>query len=365
MGDEFGDEIYAIKHPNGFEAEVLGSELRPAKMMKESWHPACGVGDVVSWKDENDEMQDGWTVVGYDGISLEYHLEKDGEDVWVDDVRVEEYNESNRVNEASVVVDANDVWAVLELLDDETAKKNLTYLINSHLRTEEEIMDAIDSFVEKTWPDGVSKKSLNALMSKWMYEIVDSLGLDVEKFKQDGQFVDSDKPTSVELEGSDELKGGEVKDGDKQVTQGGDTKTLVTGEDKKEMSDAEAATIMGGASATDMDAADIGVSSHKVADPYRKPVCEMTIEQEVDDPWRLSEMLWGQGKENLQDLLRSDLAGEEEIMQCLEDMETHNLTSINDAFAFDFPSILDMLGLDGEAWSQNLEIKRRGDNSED
>ena len=48
-------------------------------------------------------------------------------------------------------------------------------------------------------------------------------------------------------------------------------------------------------------------------------------------------------------------------MQMLEDSELHNLTSINDAFAFDFPSILDSLGLDGEAWSQNLEIKRKGE----
>ena len=90
----------------------------------------------------------------------------------------------------------------------------------------------------------------------------------------------------------------------------------------------------------------------------------MTIEQEVDDPWKLSEMLWSQGKENLEDLLRSELVGEEDIMQMLEDSELHNLTSINDAFAFDFPSILDSLGLDGEAWSQNLEFKRKGDDSE-
>jgi hypothetical protein len=48
------------------------------------------VGDVVSWKDENDEIQDGWTVAGYDEISMEYHLKKDDKDVFVDDVRVEE-----------------------------------------------------------------------------------------------------------------------------------------------------------------------------------------------------------------------------------------------------------------------------------
>ena len=104
----------------------------------------------------------------------------------------------------------------------------------------------------------------------------------------------------------------------------------------------------------------MGVSSHEVADPYKKPVCEMTVEQEVDDPWKLSEMLWSQGKENLQELLRSELVGEDDIMQMLEDSELRNLTSINDAFAFDFPSILDSLGLDGESWSQNLEFKRKG-----
>jgi hypothetical protein len=137
------------------------------------------------------------------------------------------------------------------------------------------------------------------------------------------------KPKYEEVsENNDEVNSGDVKDGEKQVTQGGDTKTLVAGEEKK-------------------------------------PVCEMTIEQEIDDPWKLSEILWGQGKENLRDLLESELVDEELLMQCLEDMEIHNLTRINDAFAFDFPSILDMLGLDGEAWSQNLEIKRKGDDSED
>ena len=90
-------------------------------------------------------------------------------------------------------------------------------------------------------------------------------------------------------------------------------------------------------------------------------MCEMTIEQEIDDPWRLSELLWGQGKENLQELLRSDLVGEEEVMQMLEDMEIRDLTSINDVFAFEFPMILESLGLDGKAWSQNLEIKLKED----
>ena len=136
----------------------------------------------------------------------------------------------------------------------------------------------------------------------------------------------------------------------------------MAGEEK--MSDADAAKIMGSASATDMDAADMGVSSHEVADPYnKKPVCEMTIEQEIDNPWKLAELLWGQGKENLEDLLRSELVGEEDIMQMLEDTGVRNLTNINDLFAFDFPSVLDSLGLDGQAWSENLEFKRKEDNN--
>ena len=62
---------------------------------------------------------------------------------------------------------------------------------------------------------------------------------------------------------------------------------------------------------------------------------------------------------NLEELLRSELVGEEEIMQMLEDMGVRNLTNINDLFAFDFPSVLDSLGLDPEAWSQNLEFVTR------
>ena len=384
-------------------------------------------GEADEWLSEKDII--GMKVSGES--SLENELKK-GDDGWIPI--------GQPVSEAKVVVDANDVWDVLELLDDDVANKNLTDLINSHVRTEEEIMDAIDT----CFPENIRKGELNAYMNDSFDEIVSELGLDVEKFKETGEFVDSDKPTSVELESvedgktkkvslyvdwdddgagldsnvvidvpaeiadseesdalydyisdwidhqefcvndwaitdiegldkvdegsKDEIKDGEVKDGEKQVTQGGETKTIVAGEEngKKEMSDAEAATIMGGASATDMDAADMGVSSHEVADPYnKKPVCEMTVEQEVDDPWKLSEMLWSQGKENLQELLRSELVGEEDIMQMLEDSELRNLTSINDAFAFDFPSILDSLGLDAEAWSQNLEIKRKGDDSED
>lgn len=344
---------------------------------------------------------------------------KKGDDGWKD--------MGQPVGEATVTVDANDVWDVLELLDNDIAKKELTDLINSHSRTEAEIMDAINELSGDT----ISKKELNTLISGRMSTIVDYLGLDVERYEDMGDFVDSDKPTSVELEGTDwkditekltaeeladsidgwedrskklvvcdayasgseivnvdvltvtnrreevvkmaseyllgnvenwqvadaseprkdengqfytelilepkyeevsenndEVKSGEVKDGEKQVTQGGDTKTLVAGEEKK-------------------------------------PVCEMTIEQEVTDPWKLLNLLWGQGKENLQKLLRANLFDEDYIMQIIEDMEIHNLTSINDAFAFDFPTILDMLGCDVDAWNSHLEIKRQTDYDSD
>lgn len=355
------------------------------------------------------------------------------------------------VNEAKVVVDANDVWDVLELLDNDIANKELTDLINSHVRTEEEIMDAIN---ELSGPE-ISKKELNTLLSGRMATLVDYLGLDVEQYEDMGNFVDSDKPvtleseggilkrermtkgyedaveqitsgklvtftsstgheykitpygsegkfpwrleeigedgkvkgglsknwtswedsdlkrwskdlvvyadkpTSVELENTDGQKPEEVKSQDKTFNQDGENKTLVTGEEKKEMSDAEAATIMGGASATDMDAADIGVSSHEVADPYKKkPVCEMTIEQEVNDPWKLSEMLWGQGKENLKELLDSNLFSDDRIMGTLEQFDVRDLTNLNDLLAFDFESVLDALGCDVEVWTKNLEITR-------
>jgi len=273
------------------------------------------MGSGTRGKPESDEefMEDG-------GQKLKNELKK-GDDGWT--------TIGQPVSEAKVVVDANDVWDVLDLLDNEIAHTELTDLINSHLRTEAEIMDAINELCGET----ITKKELNTLLSGKMATLVDYLGLDVEQYENKGSFVDSGKPTSVELEGSsEELKSAEVKDGEKQVTQNGDTKTLVTGSDDNN---------------------------------NKQKVNEMTIEQEIDDPWKLSELLWGQGKENLRDLLESELVDEEFLMQCLEDMEIHNLTNINDAFAFDFPTILDMLGLDGKAWSQNLEIKRKGEYDSD
>ena len=125
--------------------------------------------------------------------------------------------------------------------------------------------------------------------------------------------------------------------GEPESGEDGEHKTLVTGEGEKDDNNKKNKTRM----------------------------CEMTIEQEIDDPWRLSELLWGQGKENLQELLRSDLVGEEEVMQMLEDMGIRDLTGINDVFAYEFPMILESLGLDGSAWNQNLEIKLKGDYDDD
>ena len=387
--------------------------------------------DKVSYKEVEDEFKDQATKHGWKFESFKYS--SDMVDSIVDDdncalvvyfkkvVKIDEENLENELNkgddgwkeigqpvgEAKVAVDANDVWSVLELLDDEKAKKNLTDLINSHVCTEDEIMDAIDTFVEKNWSNvRLSKRELNKTFSNWMSDIVQELGLDVNKFKETGEFVEKGKPTSVELEsgggehkfkvgdeitwrhhngslsneivrklvdggyevegghagenecypghvpedllnranmewdgkewkqgigmaeGTDDQKPDEVKGGEKKYKQDGETKTLVTGSDKQKVN-------------------------------------EMTIEQEIDNPWRLLELLWGQGKENFEDLLRSGAVDEDYVMQMLEDMELRNLTSINDAFAYDFPSMLDAFGLDGEAWSQNLEIKRKGDDSED
>lgn len=292
---------------------------------------------------------------------------------------LQEIGQQVPMKEATVMVDANDVWDVLDLLDDPDANKNLTNLINSHVRTEAEIMDAIDSRFGEESP---TKVELNdAIRDFWW--IVSALDLDVEQFKKDGSFVDPEKPVALEsdddllkvgdkvkvvgkglaskgwvgeissvdkakkglpytvtfadrdpgeyakdevelVQEKDETPPDEVKDGEKKYKQDGETKTLDFGENKK-------------------------------------PVCEMTIEQEIDNPWNLLELLWGQGRDNFRDLLESELIDDDTLMMMLEDMEIKNLTSINDAFAYDFPTMLDMLGLDGEAWSQNLVIKRKED----
>ena len=86
----------------------------------------------------------------------------------------------------------------------------------------------------------------------------------------------------------------------------------------------------------------------------------MTIEQEVDDPWKLVNLLWGQGKENFQELLDSNLFGDDTIMSTLEQFEIRNLGTLNDFLAFEFEEFLEALGCDREAWVQNLEITRGG-----
>ena len=340
------------------------------------------------------------------------------------------------VGEAKVTVDANDVWEVLDLLSDEQANKNLTDLINSHVRTEDEIMDAIES-IASSYGSQITKDSLNGMFApENISELIDALGLDVDAYMDKGQIVDSNKPTSVELEGTDwkdltekldayelvdsidgwgleynssdfgvsdasrigdekvivllttksgstdeiqrmvekyllynvsnwkvdsvekpnksedgtfftavnlvpdyddevtledgedgvndEQKPEEIKNKDKTFTQDGETKSLVTGEENS------------------------GKSTFS----------EMTIEQEVNDPWKLLELLWGQGKENLDELLRSNLFSDDTIMATLEEFDVRDLTNLNDLLAFDFEHVLEALGCDVDAWTQNLEIKK-------
>ena len=228
-----------------------------------------------------------------------------------------------KADESNVVVNVNDVWELLKVLEDDEALSNLKSLIDSHVRSEAEIMDAIDEL----YPENVTQIELNNVFATGMEEIVDALGLDVDAYMKDGSFVDTLKPSTIAAEGDGESNPVEVKDGEKKFKgDDGEVKTL--------------------------DNAD------------KKVVSEMTIEQEIDDPWKLSEMMWGQGQENLQELLRSDVVDEEEVMQMLEDMGIRDLTGINDVFAFEFPEILESLGLDGKAWSNNLEIKRKDDEDE-
>ena len=230
----------------------------------------------------------------------------------------------HKADESNVVVDVNDVWELLKVLEDDEASNNLKSLIDSHVRSEAEIMDAIDEL----YPENVTQIELNNVFATGMEEIVDALGLDVDAYMKDGSFVDTLKPSTIAAEGDEESNQDEVKDGEKKYKgDDGEVKTL--------------------------DNAD------------KKVVSEMTIEQEIDDPWKLSEMMWGQGQENLQELLRSDVVDEEEVMQMIEDMGIRDLTGINDVFAFEFREILESLGLDGKAWSNNLEIKRKDDDDEE
>ena len=326
VGEEFGESSLENELDKGDDGwTTIGQPV--GESGDETYvEPQFKVGDKVNWiEPDKGYPSDGWTI---EDVSPGKH--PSGDDLYiisrgkssVMNIRGSELRPEGMMNEAKVVVEVNDVWDVLDLLDNDIAHNELTDLINSHLRTEDEIMDAIDELCGET----ITKNELNTLLSGRMATLVDYLGLDVEEYENMGNFKDSGKPTSVELERSnDEIQGGEVKDGDKQVTQDGETKTLVAGEGEN-----------------------------------KKPVCEMTIEQEVPSPQALSNMLWGQGKENLEELLQADVVDDDSIMQMLEDMGLRNLTEINDLFSFDFENVLDSLGLDAEAWSQNLEIKRKG-----
>lgn len=292
-----------------------------------------GAYDVKMWmnnmrKDENRRREERILRQRY-----KKNESKDGEWIDMDDLigvpqsdprdDIEIPKRFQKADESNVVVDVNDIWELLKVLEDDDASSNLKSLIDSHVRSEAEIMDAIDEL----YPENVTQIELNNVFATGMEEIVDALGLDVDAYMKDGSFVDTLKPSTIAAEGDGESNPVEVKDDEKKFKgDDGEVKTL--------------------------DNAD------------KKVVSEMTVEQEIDDPWKLSEMMWGQGQENLQELLRSDVVDEEEVMQMLEDMGIRDLTGINDVFAFEFPEILESLGLDGKAWSNNLEIKRKDDDEE-
>ena len=292
-----------------------------------------GAYDVKMWmnnmrKDENRRREERILRQRY-----KKNESKDGEWIDMDDLigvpqsdprdDIESPKRFQKADESNVVVNVNDIWELLKVLEDDDASSNLKSLIDSHVRSEAEIMDAIDEL----YPENVTQIELNNVFATGMEEIVDALGLDVDAYMKDGSFVDTLKPSTIAAEGDGESNPVEVKDGEKKFKgDDGEVKTL--------------------------DNAD------------KKVVSEMTIEQEIDDPWKLSEMMWGQGQENLQELLRSDVVDEEEVMQMLEDMGIRDLTGINDVFAFEFREILESLGLDGKAWSNNLEIKRKDDDDE-
>ena len=570
------DGIYVIAKDDGSEAEVYGKELRPRTVKEAAGEPLDEYEFIDLMKDEDVgdvfEVYDG-TPMGDGSVCLNVIVNKDDTDNeevkaefgdWVEqygwryesfsfssdlvgdegtetinvyfrpiEKKVDESDLENELNagddgwkeigqpvsEAKVTVDANDVWDVLDLLDDETANKHLTDLINSHVRSEEEIMDAIDSYVERYWSGKITKQGLVEIFTKYMYEIVNSLGLDVEKFKRDGQFVEPEKP--VTLEGSDdEQKPDEVKDGDTKFKIGdyvsgmglrgmvvkvfprpsgqrqrylvkcmhgrdkgrsadlfedeltfrhsgnGDenirSATLVSygifdvdnlmkflkglkpkgkrGEIPYEIVDVKAESDeivkvtfrtrgsnkdihsiiakdyiaydienwkisdisepvedkehpgmfqtevtlkmeydMRGkrASSMELESDTEGKTPDEIKDgdkkykqdgetktlvtgSEKKVVSEMTIEQEVDDPWKLVNLLWGQGKENFQELLDSNLFGDDTIMSTLEQFEIRNLGTLNDFLAFEFENFLEALGCDREAWVQHLEITRGG-----
>ena len=96
----------------------------------------------------------------------------------------------------------------------------------------------------------------------------------------------------------------------------------------------------------------------------KKQVSEMTIQQEIDDAEQLCEMLWGQGRSNLRELLDSKISSSEGIMSMISEMmgeEPPTLTEINDLLAYDFESVLELLGADMDRYKHTLDIVKIGD----
>ena len=83
-----------------------------------------------------------------------------------------------------------------------------------------------------------------------------------------------------------------------------------------------------------------------IADDKKKVVTEMTVEREVNSIYELKDMLWGQGKANLQELIdaKTDVS-DDEILSNLEELGLRNLTDINDYIAYQFDDFLDSFGL--------------------
>ena len=96
----------------------------------------------------------------------------------------------------------------------------------------------------------------------------------------------------------------------------------------------------------------------------KKQVSEMTIQQEIDDAEQLCDMLWGQGRSNLRELLDSKISSPEGIMSMISEMmgeEPPTLTEINDLLAYDFESVLELLGADMDRYKHTLDIVKIGD----
>lgn len=211
------------------------------------------------------------------------------------------------VNEATVVVDADTVWDVLELLDDDVANHNLTELINSHVRTEDEIMDAIENILGAAgYSDNVPKAALNGMFSSDnIHELVAELGLDVDAYMDRGVIQDAEKP--VALEGGGDEVGGENKPDEVQGGQktfkndNGQKQELVTGE-----------------------------KSH---------FNEMTIAIDIDNADQLLKYVWGKGKENLEGLIET--FGGDIVMEALEAFDYEGITALNYDLEFDWGKIND------------------------